>query len=83
LIEKNGLFSNTANGAKDSAMHYSLIETAKENGLIPIDYLMHCLEQLSQNTTDSESLLLCNVKLSRAQLTSKCKLVLCLMLFQE
>ena len=44
---KNWLFSNTANGARASAMHYSLIETAKANGLIPFDYLMYCLEQLS------------------------------------
>ena len=44
---KNWLFSNTANGANASAMLYSMIETAKANGLTPFDYLMHCFEQLS------------------------------------
>jgi hypothetical protein len=28
-------------------MLYSIIETAKANGLIPFDYIAHCLEQLS------------------------------------
>jgi len=37
---KNFLFANTARGAKASAIMYSLIETAKENGLIPYDYLV-------------------------------------------
>lgn len=61
---KNWLFSNTANGAKTSAMHYSLIETAKANGLVPFDYLMYCLEQLSNPSLDVRSLLPWNVKLS-------------------
>jgi len=60
---KNWLFSNTANGARASAMHYSLIETAKANGLIPFDYLMHCLEQLSQPEIDINALLPWNVKI--------------------
>jgi len=59
---KNWLFSNTANGAKASAMLYSMIETAKANGLIPFDYLMHCLEQLSQPEVDINELLPWNVK---------------------
>jgi hypothetical protein len=41
---KNWLFSNTANGASASAMLYSIIETAKANGLIPFVYIAHCLE---------------------------------------
>ena len=36
---KNWLFSNTENGAKSSAIYYSLIVSAKENGLIPFEYL--------------------------------------------
>lgn len=36
---KNWLFSNTPNGAKASAIFYSLIVSAKENGLIPFEYL--------------------------------------------
>lgn len=45
---KNWLFANTPKGAKASAMTYSLIETAKENGLKPFEYLRYVLEQLPQ-----------------------------------
>lgn len=61
---KNWLFCNTTNGANTSAMLYSIIETAKANGLIPFDYIAHCLEQLSQKDCDIEQLLPWNVKLS-------------------
>lgn len=40
---KNWLFANTEGGAQGSAMIYSLIETAKENGLDPYRYLVHVL----------------------------------------
>jgi hypothetical protein len=43
---KNWLFSNTPRGAVASSTIYSLIETAKENGLIPFQYLSYLLEQL-------------------------------------
>jgi transposase len=36
---KNWLFSNTPNGARASAIYYSLIVTAIENGLNPFEYL--------------------------------------------
>lgn len=45
---KNWLFANTPKGAKASAVTYSLIETAKENGLKPYEYLRYVLEQLPQ-----------------------------------
>jgi len=38
---KNFLFANTPRGAKASAIMFSMIETAKENGLNPFDYLVH------------------------------------------
>ena len=38
---KNWLFCNTANGANASAYVYSIIETAKMNGLDPYRYLMY------------------------------------------
>ena len=38
---KNWLFSRTPRGAKASSIIYSIIETAKENGLNPFDYLTH------------------------------------------
>ena len=41
---KNWLFSNSEKGADASAMFYSLIETAKENGLKPYDYLKYIFE---------------------------------------
>ena len=43
---KNWLFSDTPNGARASAMYYSLIESAKANGLEPFDYLSHILKEL-------------------------------------
>jgi len=41
---KNFLFANTPRGAQDSAIIYSLIETAKENGLDPYRYLLYILK---------------------------------------
>lgn len=43
---KNWLFSNTVNGANASATLYSLIETAKANGLVPFDYLNYLLNEI-------------------------------------
>ncbi|MDQ0111947.1 IS66 family transposase [Paenibacillus harenae] len=45
---KNWLFANTPRGAKASAAIYSVIETAKENGLLPFQYLKYLFEQLPQ-----------------------------------
>lgn len=36
---KNWIFSNTPNGARASAIYYSLLVTARENGLNPFQYL--------------------------------------------
>jgi transposase len=36
---KNWLFNNTPNGARASAVYYSLVVTARENGLNPFEYL--------------------------------------------
>lgn len=43
---KNWLFANTARGAKSSAVIYSIVETAKENGLNPSSYLEYLFERL-------------------------------------
>ena len=43
---KNWLFSHTANGAHASATLYSMIETAKANGLVPYDYLNYLLSEI-------------------------------------
>jgi transposase len=36
---KNWMFSNTANVVKASVTLYSIVETAKANGLVPYEYL--------------------------------------------
>lgn len=43
---KNWLFANTSRGATASATIYSVVETAKENGLNPFVYLTYLFEQL-------------------------------------
>ena len=43
MDRKNFLFANTPNGAQGSAIIFSLIETAKENGLDPYRYLVHIM----------------------------------------
>lgn len=43
---KNFLFSNTPKGATASAIIYSVIETAKANGLSPFHYLSYLFEKL-------------------------------------
>ena len=60
---KNWLFSDTPDGAHASAKLYSIIETAKANGLEPYAYLRHIFEKLPQATTlvDIEALLPWNV----------------------
>jgi hypothetical protein len=50
---KNWLFSSSVAGAKASAAAFSIIETAKENGLKPLEYLTFLLETLP-NTTNSQ-----------------------------
>ena len=54
---KNWLFANTTRGANSSAVIYSLVETAKENGLNPFPYLTYLFEQLPNiNLKDPEAL---------------------------
>jgi hypothetical protein len=45
---KNWLFSNSAKGAESSAIIYSVVETAKENGLNPFNYFNYLFEELPQ-----------------------------------
>ncbi|AZG71716.1 IS66 family transposase [Shewanella livingstonensis] len=59
---KNWLFSQTANGAHASATLYSIVETAKVNGLIPFDYIMVCLDELCKPEPNIDSLLPWNFK---------------------
>jgi len=51
---KNWLFSNTASGARTSAILYSVIETAKANGLNPVKYVEHLLTEIpTRNAGDA------------------------------
>jgi transposase len=43
---KAWLFANTQRGARASAVIYSIVETAKENGLNPFQYLCYLFERL-------------------------------------
>jgi transposase len=60
---KNWLFSGTPSGARASALLYSLVETAKANGLEPYGYLRHIFERLPHAVTveDIEALLPWNI----------------------
>jgi len=51
---KNWLFSGTPEGAAASATLYSLIETAKANGLEPYWYLRHLIENLPDAMTEDD-----------------------------
>lgn len=54
---KNWLFSNTPKGARGSAIVYSIVETAKENGLNPYYYLQYLFEKLpNMDITDEAAL---------------------------
>lgn len=46
LGRKNWLFCDTVKGAESSAIVYSLVETAKANGIDPYDYLFYTLSVL-------------------------------------
>jgi transposase len=63
LGRKAWMFSQTAKGAQSSAVLYSIVESAKANGLTPYDYITHLLEQFSQPEPDIEQLLPWNVNL--------------------
>jgi len=54
---KNWLFANTPQGAKASATIYSIVETAKENGLNPFAYLRYLFERLPNIDIHDEGVL--------------------------
>ena len=55
---KAWLFSNTPGGAAASSIIYSIVETAKANGLHPYNYIKYLLETLPNTTTDNLDALL-------------------------
>lgn len=54
---KNWLFANTPRGARASAITYSIIETAKENGLNPFQYLKYLFKKLPNIDTRDQAAL--------------------------
>ena len=66
---RNWLFADTPRGAKASATIYSLIETAKANGLEPFAYLYHVLRHIGGASTveDIEALLPWKTPLKKMQ----------------
>ena len=64
IDRKNWLFSASTQGAQSSTMLYSIIKTAKANGLVPYGYIAHCLDYLCTNPSDVESVLPWNVKIN-------------------
>jgi hypothetical protein len=52
---KNWLFATSVHGANASAIVYSVIETAKENGLHPFAYLTYLFEELPQRDIQDSS----------------------------
>ena len=55
ISRKNFLFANTPSGAQSSAVLFSLIETAKENGLDPYRYLVWLLQEAPKRFTADKS----------------------------
>ena len=62
---KAWLFSNTCNGAHASAVLYSLVETAKANGLVVHNYLSTCLQHIVEQPNNLERLLPWNIEHTR------------------
>jgi len=65
---KAWLFSDTPAGARASATHYSLIESAKANGLEPYEYMKQVLTALpyAESVEDIEALLPWNIQKNKA-----------------
>jgi transposase len=51
---KNWLFADSVDGAHTNAVMYSLVQTAKANGLDPFDYLRYVIETLPKLRTAAE-----------------------------
>ena len=56
ISQKNFLFANTLNGAKNSAVMFGMIETAKENGLDPYRYLSRVLNEAPKRAKNDPGL---------------------------
>ncbi len=52
--KKNWQMIDTINGAKSSAIIYSIVETAKANNLKPYDYVQYLLEEIPKHMDDKD-----------------------------
>lgn len=52
--KKNWQMIDTINGAKTSAIIYSIVETAKSNNLKPYDYIQYILEEIPKHMDDTD-----------------------------
>ena len=52
--KKNWQMIDTINGAKTSAIIYSIVETAKANNLKPYDYMQYLLEEIPKHMDDAD-----------------------------
>ena len=66
---KNWLFADSVDGGYANAVMYSLVQTAKANGLDPYKYLYHIFERMPylRNAEEVKSLLPWNVAFSEAE----------------
>lgn len=53
--KKNWQMIDTINGAKSSAIIYSIAETAKANNLKPYEYFEHLLTEIPQHMEDTDT----------------------------
>jgi transposase len=68
LGQKNWLFAGSGNGGERAAAMYSLLNTAKLNGLDPEAYLRHVLERIAEHKINAvDQLLPWNVRLEKDQ----------------
>jgi hypothetical protein len=68
---KNWLFSVTPKGAEARASFYSLIETAKANGLEPSKYLRYLFEKFPYAKTSEDVFNLLPMNIPEKDLTNK------------
>ena len=70
LGRKNWLFSGAPRGADASATFFTLIETAKSNGLEPYAYLRYLFEHLPVAQTEADYLNLLPNRIDQSEITS-------------
>jgi transposase len=73
LGRKNWLFAGGPNGAEASATFFSLIETAKANGLEPYAYLRYLFEKIPSARTEADYLDLLPNRIDKAAIDTAAK----------